>query len=95
MSHDYFADDPMYTKARGYPCDLCVNENDQLGKIQIYNAKAKGMARQFSVKLTQLDLQESNVGYANYDAVSDRLILDFDGKVIDLPVVDWFTLTKV
>ena len=42
-------------KSKGYPCDLCVNENDQLSKIQIYNAQEKGMAQQFGVKLTTLN----------------------------------------
>ena len=73
-------------------CNNCVNRADQLGKIQIYNAALKNMNKKFSVQITGKN--PKSLGYvADYDAASDRLIVDFTGKDVFMPEVSNIILT--
>lgn len=82
-----------YTKADGYLCDSCVNANDQLGKVQIYNAKAKNMDGTFNARWND-GTNWLILGQATYDAESDRLVLDLSDNVINLPALAEIELKK-
>lgn len=82
-----------YTKADGYPCESCVNNNDKLGMIQIYNAKLKVMDGTFNARWSD-GTNWSSIASATYDENSDRLKLDLSQNILDLPAVVEIELTK-
>lgn len=82
-----------YPKDDTHPCAGCVNMNDQLGLVQIYNAHNKNMDQQFSVTVTKIDKSTVTLT-ANYDLNSDRLIVDFAASGIYLPELATIQLTK-
>lgn len=60
--------------ATNYESSL-VNTNDKLGSIQIYNAAALGINKDYSVTGTY-KTGSTTLGTASYNEMSDRLVLD-------------------
>ena len=92
---DHYASADDYKKENGYPCDGCVNENDQLGMLQIYSGKFTNMNQAFNVKIIKKDKSEQSLGYAaKYDTDSDRLMLDLKDLNVFLPELYKIEFTK-
>lgn len=66
-----------------------MNRNDELGVIEIYNAKAMNMAREtFFVHLVHKDGEVVNKGdLVLYSDKQDRLIVDLRGERVYLPLI--------
>ena len=72
-------------------CAKCVNNNDKLGKVQIYDAKASSMDKQFTVEVKGTESRQLGP-IAKYDAASDRLVIDFSATDVFLPLITEITL---
>lgn len=75
-------------------CTFCVNKNDQLSKVKIYNAKLKNMNKQFRVTVSSAEGKDKDLGFiAKYEDASDRLVIDFTAINTFLPLLTQIKLT--
>ena len=82
----------MSANATSYK-DAQINQNDQLGNVEIYNAKAQGLDSDYSVQAKMTDGSSVIINTATYDADSDRLILPSMFN-LNMPQVEKVTFTK-
>ena len=72
-----------------------INDNDELGIVQIYNAKSMSLDKNYTVTATFMNNTVADLpNEAYYDAFTDRLVTQNHNDHIWLSELDYLTLKK-